>query len=148
MILKLLLDTEMIQMIFTKILKNLIQMINVRILTVFNDLIVDMPSNKNLHPTVTELFTRGRQLNISLIFIKQSYFAVPKNIRLNYLHYFIMKILSNQELQQITFSCSSDIDFRDFMNFYKKMYFYKPFSFLVIDAFLASDNLYVSERIF
>ena len=116
-------------MIFTKILKNLIQMINVRILTVFNDLIVDMPSNKNFHPTVTELFTRGRQLNISLIFIKQSYFAVPKNIRLNYLHYFIMKILSNQELQQITFSCSSDIDFRDFMNFYKKCTFTNHFLF-------------------
>ena len=123
-------------MIFTKILKNLIQMINVRILTVFNDLIVDMPSNKNLHPIVTELFTRGRQLNISLIFIKQSYFAVPKNIRLNYLHYFIMKILSNQELQQITFSCSSDTDFKDFMNFYKNCTFTNHFLFQLLMLFL------------
>ena len=59
MIQKLLFDTVLIYMIFTKILKNLIQMINVRILTAFNDLIADMASNENLHPIVTELFTEA-----------------------------------------------------------------------------------------
>ena len=51
-----------------------------------------MLSDKKLNPIVTELFIRGRKLSISLVFIKQSYFAVPKNIRLNSAHYFIMKI--------------------------------------------------------
>ena len=106
---------------------------------VFDDMIADMLSNKKLNPIVTELFIRGRKLNISLVFITQSYFAVPKNIRLNSTHYFIMKIPNKQELQQIAFNHSSDIDFKDFMNLYKKCTA-KPYSFLVIDATLASDN--------
>ena len=60
-----------------------------RILIVFDDMIADMLSNKKLNLIVTELF---RKLNISLVFITQSYFAVPKNIRLDSTHYFIMKI--------------------------------------------------------
>ena len=64
------------------------------ILIVFDDMIADMLSDTNFNPIVTELFIRGRKLNISLVFITQSYFAVPKNIRLNSTHYFIMKIPS------------------------------------------------------
>ena len=75
-------------------------------------------ANKKLNPIVTELFIKGRKLNISLVFITQSYFAVPKNIRLNSTHYFIMKIPNKQELQQIAFNHSSDIEFQDFMNLY------------------------------
>ena len=63
-----------------------------KILIIFDDMIADMLNNKRLNPVVTELFIRGRKLNISLVFILQSYFAVPKNIRLNSMHYFIMKI--------------------------------------------------------
>ena len=81
-------------------------------------MIAYMLSNKKFNPTVIELFIRGRKLNISLVFISQSYFAVPKNIRLNSTHYFIMKIPNKQELQQIAFNHSSDIDFQDFMNLY------------------------------
>ena len=73
-----------------------------------------------LNPTITELFIKVRKLNISLIFITQSYFAVPQNIRLNSTHYFIMKIPKKWELWQIAFNHSSDIDFREFMNLYKK----------------------------
>ena len=62
-------------------------------------MIANMLSNKNLNPTVTELFITGTKLNISLVFITQSYFAVLKNIRLNYTHYFIMKIPNKQEIQ-------------------------------------------------
>ena len=69
----------------------------------------------------------------------QSYFAVPKNIRLNSTHYFIMKISNKRELRQIAFNQSSGIDFKDFMNFYKKCTA-KPYPFLVIGATLASDN--------
>ena len=63
-----------------------------KILIVFDDLIADMLINKRLNPVVTELFIRGGKLNISLVFITQSYFVVPKNIRLTSTHYFIMKI--------------------------------------------------------
>ena len=102
-------------------------------------MIADMLSNKKLNPIVTELFIRGRKLNISLVFITQSYFAVPKNIRLNSTHYFVMKIPNKRELQQIAFNHSSDIDFQDFMNLYKKCTA-KPYSFLVIDSTCALDN--------
>ena len=54
-----------------------------RVLIVFNDMIADMKSNKKLSPIVTDLFLRGRKLNISLVFISQSYFKVPKTIRLS-----------------------------------------------------------------
>ena len=75
-------------------------------------MIADMHSNKNLNSIVTELFIRGRKLNISLVFITQPYFDVPKNIRLNSTHYFVMKIPNKRELQQIVFNLSSDIDFK------------------------------------
>ena len=88
---------------------------------VFDDMTADMPSNKKLNPIVIELFIRGRQLNISLVFFTQSYFPVPKAFRLNFMHYFIIKIPNKRKLQQITFNHSSDIDFKDFMNFYKKV---------------------------
>ena len=84
-------------------------------------------------PIVTELFIRGKKLNISLVFITQSYFTVPKNIRLNSTHYFVIEILNKRELQQIAFNHSLDIDFQDFMNLYKKCTS-KPFTTL------ASDN--------
>ena len=89
-----------------------------------------------LNTIVTELFIRIGKLNIYLVFITKSYFAVPKNIRLRSTHYFIMKIPNRQELQKIAVNHSSDIDF---MNLYK--YFTaKPYSFLAIDTTLASDN--------
>ena len=67
-------------------------------LIVFDNTIADMLSNKRLNPIVAELFIRGRKLKISIAFITQCYFSVPKNIRLNSTHYFIMKIPNNQEL--------------------------------------------------
>ena len=67
-------------------------------------MITDTLSNKKLNPIVTELFIRGRKLKIYLAFITQSYFSVPKNIRLNYTHYFIMKTPNKRELQQIAFN--------------------------------------------
>ena len=78
-----------------------------------------MESNKKLSFIVTELFLRGRKLNISLVFISQSYFKVPKTITLNATYYFIMKILNKRELQQIASNHSSDIDFKDFMKLCK-----------------------------
>ena len=108
-------------------------------LIVFDDMIADMINNKKLNSIVTELFIRGRKLNISLVFIIQSYFKVPKDVRLNTTHFFIMKILNKRELQQIAISYSSDIDFKDFINIYKKCTD-KPYSFLVNDTILSSDD--------
>ena len=74
-----------------------------KILIVFDGMIPDMLSNKKFNPIVTELFVRSRKLNISFDFITQSHFPVEENIGLNYMHYFIMKISSKCELQQIVF---------------------------------------------
>ena len=80
-----------------------------------------MLNNKKLNSVLTELFIRGRKLNISLVLVTQSYFAVAKIIRLNFTHYFFfMEIPNKQELQKIAPHNSSDIEFKDFMNLYKK----------------------------
>ena len=112
-----------------------------KILIVFGDIIADMLGNKSigLNPIVTESFIRERKLNISLVFITQSYFAVPKNKRLNSTHYIVMKIPNKRKFQEIAFNHSSDIDFQDFMNLYKRSTV-EPYSLLVMDTTLSSDN--------
>ena len=110
-----------------------------KVLIVFDDMIADMINNNKLNPIVTELFIRGRKLNISIVFITQSYFKVPKDVRLNSTHFFIMKIPNKRELQQIALNHSSDIDFKDFMNIYKKCTT-ESYYFLVNDTTLPSDN--------
>ena len=103
------------------------------------DMIADMESNKNISPVVTELFLRRRKLNISLDFLSQSDFKVPKTIGLYARHYFIMKIPNKRKLQHATPNHSSDIDFKDFLKLYEE-YTEEPYSFLVNDATLSSDN--------
>ena len=110
-----------------------------KVLKVFGDIIADMTHNKKLNPIVSELFIRGRKLNISIVFITQSYFKVPKDVRLGSTHFFIMKIPNKRELQQIALNHSSDIDFKDFMKIYKKCTS-EPYSFLVNDKSLPSDK--------
>ena len=80
-----------------------------KILIVFDDMIADMIHSKKLNSIVTELFIRGRKLNIYLVFITQSYFKVPKDVRLNTSHFFITKIPSKRKLQQIAINYSSEI---------------------------------------
>ena len=109
------------------------------ILIVFEDMVTDMLSNKKLHAIVTELFTRGRKLNISVVFTTQFYFDVPENIRLISTHYFIMKIPNKQKLKKIEINHSSQIGVKDFMNYFKKCTG-KAYSFLVNDTTLTSDN--------
>ena len=110
-----------------------------KILIVFDDKIADMINNKNLYSVVAEVFIRGRKLNISLVFITQSYFKVAKDVRLNSTHFFIMKIPNKRDLQQIALYHSSDINFKDFMKIYEK-FTAETFYFLVNDATFASDN--------
>ena len=110
-----------------------------KILMVFDDMIPDMINNEKLNSIVTELFIRGRKLNISLVFITQSYFKDPKDVRLNTTLIFIMKIPDKRELQQIAINHSPDIDFKDLVKIYKKCTD-DPYSFLVNDTTLSSDN--------
>ena len=110
-----------------------------KILIVFDDMIADMIHNKKLNSIVTKLFIKGRKLNISLVFITQSYCKVPKDVRLNTTHFFIAKIPNRWELQKIARNHSSDIKTEDFTKIYRK-YTIEPYSFLVNDTTLASDN--------
>ena len=80
-----------------------------KILIVFDGMIAYMIQNKKLNSIVTELFIRGTKLNISLVFITQSYFNIPKDVRLNTTHFFITNILSKGELQQMAINHLSDI---------------------------------------
>ena len=103
-------------------------------------MIADMRNNKKLNSIMTELFIRGSKLNISLIFITQSYLEVAMDVTLNITHFFIMKIPNKRELQQVAQKLSSDISTKDFMKIYKKCTA-EPYSFFVNDTRLAWDNL-------
>ena len=110
-----------------------------KILIVFDDMVADRINNKKLNSVITDLFFRGRKINIYLVFIIQSYFKVPKDVRLNSTHFFILKIPNKGELQQIAVNHSLDISSKDFIKIYRK-YNDEPYSFLVNDATLQSDN--------
>ena len=90
-----------------------------KVLIVFDDMIADMINNKKLNAVEAELFIRGRKLNISIVCMTQCYFKVPKDVRLNSTHFFIMKIPNKRELQ-IASNHSANIDFKDFIKIYKK----------------------------
>ena len=90
-------------------------------------MIADMINNEKLNSTVTELFITGRKLNISLVFITQSHFEIPKDVRLNTSHFSIAKIPDKRELPN------------DFTNIYRKCTT-EPYSFLVNDTKLASND--------
>ena len=87
-------------------------------LIVFDDMIADIMTNKKFQAIIKELFIRCRKLNISLVFITQSYFSVPKDVRLNSTHYLIMKINNKKELQNIAINHSADIDY--FIKIYRE----------------------------
>ena len=78
-------------------------------LIVFHDMIPDLIHNKKLNSLLTELFIIGRKLNIYLVFITQSYFKVPKDVRLNTSHFFVTKISNKRELQQTAINHSSTL---------------------------------------
>ena len=89
-------------------------------LIVFDDMIADIMTNKKFQAIIKELFIRCRKLNISLVFITQSYFSVPKDVRLNSTHYLIMKISNRKELQNIAINHSADILYKDFLKIYRE----------------------------
>ena len=83
---------------------------------------------KTIQAIIKELFIRCRKLNIFLAFIFQSYFLVPKEVRLNSSHYLIMKINNKRELKQIAIHHSEDINYEDFVKIYRK-YTSEPYIF-------------------
>ena len=110
-------------------------------LVVFDDMIVDIMTNKKFQAIIKELFIRFRKLNISLVFITQSYFFVAKVIRLHSTHYLIMKINNKRELQNIAINHSADIDYGGFIKIYRECT-KEPYNLLTIDTTLpASDPL-------
>ena len=110
-----------------------------KVLIVFNDMIADIMTNKKFRSIIKELFIRCRKINISLVFISQSYFSVPKNLRLNSTHYLIMKINNKRALQNIAINHSADIDYKDFIKIYRECT-KEPYNFLTIDTTLPSTN--------
>ena len=110
-----------------------------KILIAFDDMIADITTNKKFQAIIKELFITCRKINISLVFITQSYFSVPKDVRLNSTHYLIMKINNKRELQNIAINHSADIDYQDFIKIYRECT-REPYSFLKIDTTLPSSN--------
>ena len=108
-------------------------------LIVFDDMIADIMTNKRFQAIIKELFIRCRKLNISLVFITQSCFEVPKDVRLNYTYYLIMKIHNKRKLQNIAFDHSADTDYKDFLKIYRN-YINEPYFFLTVDTTLPADN--------
>ena len=110
-----------------------------KVLIVYNDMIADMLRNKKLNPILTELFIRGRKKYIYLVFITHSYFVVWKYIKTKFNTLFCYESSKQKRTSTNCINYSSDIDFQDFMNLYKKCTA-KPYSFLVVDTTLASHN--------
>ena len=108
-------------------------------LIVFDDIIADITTNIKFQTIIQELFIRCRKLNISLVFTTQSYFSAPKEARLNSTHYSITKIYNKREPQQIVINHSEDIDYKYFMNVYKKCTS-EPYSIFTIDTTLPAND--------
>ena len=104
-----------------------------KVLIIFDDMIADIMKSEKFKAIVKELFIRCRKLNISIVFITQSYFRTPKDARLNTIHYTLMKIGSKKELKNIAEENSRHLDFKDFLKIYnyctKELY-----SFMMIDT--------------
>ena len=109
-----------------------------KILIVFDDMIADIMTKNRFQKITKELFIRYIKLNISLVFITQSYFPVLKDVRLNATHYLITKINNKRELRNIATN-SADIDYKDFMKIYRE-YTKEPYSFLIIDSILTAND--------
>ena len=107
-----------------------------KILIAFYDIIADMINNKKLNSILTEYFIWGGKLNISLVFITQSYFKLPKEVRLNSTHFFIMKIPNKRKFHQI--SLNHSLTLKALLRSKKNVLLKN--SLLVNDATLASDN--------
>ena len=101
-------------------------------------------SHKKAQQMLKELFIRCKKLNISLCFLTQSYFSVPKDVRLNCTHYIIFKLNSKTELQNIAINHSADIDYKDFVNIYRDST-KEPYNLLTIDTTKSADKKFIKN---
>ena len=104
-----------------------------KVLIIFDDMIADIMRSEQFKAIVKELFIRSRKLNISVVFITQSYFRTPKDARFNSTHYILMKIGNKKELKSIAEENSGHLDFKDFL----KIYNYctkEPYSLMLVDT--------------
>ena len=104
-----------------------------KLLIVFDDMISDIEYNNNFRKIIKELFFRGRKINVSVVFITQSYFRALKDARLNRMHYILMEINTKNELKKIAEEKSGHLDYKGFL----KIYNYctkEPYSFMLIDT--------------
>ena len=103
-----------------------------KVLIIFDDMISHVMSDQKAQQILKDLFIRCRKLNSSLCFLTQSYFSVPKDVRLNCTHYILFKLNNRRKLQNIVINHSADIDYKDFIKTYR-VCTKEPFSFLTID---------------
>ena len=106
---------------------------NKKVLIIFDDMIADIMRSEKFKVIVQELFIRCRKLNISIVFITQSYFRTPKDARLNSTHYILMKMDNKKELKSIAEKNSSHIDFKEFLKIYNHCT-RDPYSFMMVDT--------------
>ena len=104
-----------------------------KVLIVFDDMIADIEYNKNFKKIIKELFYRARKINVSIVFIRQSYFRALKDARLNSTHYILMKIGNKKELKRIAEQKSGHLGYKDFLRIYNYCT-REPYSFMTIDA--------------
>ena len=116
-------------------------------LIVFDDIIANIMSNEKFQAIIKELFIRCWKLNISLVFITQSFCYVPKEIRLNSTHYLMMKIHNKREVKNIDINHSADIEYKDFIKIYRK-YTSESYFFLTVDTTLHAKNSLRFKKIF
>ena len=103
-------------------------------------------SNKKAQQVLKDLFIRCRKLNVSCCFLTQSYFSVPKDIRLNCTHNTIFKLNSKTEEQNIAINHSADIDYKDFVKIYKNCT-KEPYNFLTIDTAVGKMSTNFNESL-
>ena len=112
-----------------------------KVLIIFDNMISHVMSDKKAQQILKDLFLRCRKLNISLCFLTQSYFSVPKDVRLNCTHYILFKLNNKRELQNIAINHSTDIDYKDFIKIYRDCT-REPFNFLTIDT---KNNIFIKN---
>ena len=106
---------------------------NRKVLIIFDNMISHVMSHKKAQQILKDLFIRCRKLNISICFLTQSYFSVPKDVRLNCTHYILFKLNNRRELQNIAINHTADIDYKDFIAIYRNCT-REPFNFLTVDT--------------
>ena len=104
-----------------------------KVLIVFDDMISHAMPDKKAQKILKDLLIRCRKLNISLCFLTQSYFSVPKDVRLNCTHYILFKLNNKRDLQNIAINHLVDFDYNDFIKIYRQST-KDPFNFLTIDT--------------